>query len=75
MFCEKNTARENGDLQSSDVRDPNNLFFLNSRFSYCESILAIDLLPISFKNNDLFSNMVFFFLSFCCQKRNNNIEY
>jgi hypothetical protein len=28
MFCEKNTARENGDLQSGDVRDPNNLFFL-----------------------------------------------
>jgi hypothetical protein len=47
----------------------------NSRFSYCESILAIDLLPISFKNNDLFSNTVFFFFfNFGCQKRNNNIK-
>jgi hypothetical protein len=27
MFCEKNTARENGDLQSGDVRDPNKFFF------------------------------------------------
>lgn len=61
MFCEKNTARENGDLQSGDVRDLNKKKISNSRFSYCESILAIDLLPISFKNNDLFSNTVFFF--------------
>jgi hypothetical protein len=28
MFCEKNAARENGDLQSGDVRDPNKKKFL-----------------------------------------------
>ncbi len=41
----------------------------NSRFSYCESILAIDLLPISFKNNDLFSNTVCFFFKFLVVKK------
>jgi hypothetical protein len=41
----------------------------NSRFSYCESILAIDLLPISFKNNDLFSNTVCVFFKFLVVKK------